>query len=183
MICGPGLSTERTWKSLLSTAFNLNSYNRRYYYALIRNGSRLVPAPVQNVLRSTCRRLSTYSRALLHRTVTGVRRIDSRVPGLVGLQGSFDRLDNAEEDREDQHRDRDPERVPLRPLTSIIPPLRECTGFCLVKYLFENGKTFSPKVEVINLSIIGSQPLTPDSSPVKAVQGLLFAIPFTSAGI
>lgn len=52
---------------------------------------------------------------------------------LVNLKSSFDRLYEPKEDGESQNQHRYPERVPLHPITTIMPPLTKSAGSRLVK--------------------------------------------------
>lgn len=93
---------------------------------------------------------------------------------LVYLKSSFDRLDEPEEDCEGKNEHSYPERVPLHPVSAIMPPLAKCARGRLIVSLFEDHQPVSPKLEVLGLALTRVQITTPGKSFVhKAVAALL----------
>lgn len=60
----------------------------------------------------------------------------SRVIRLVDLQCTLDTLHHAKENRQKQHHNSYPERVPLHPVPPVVPPVRERRRPRLVESLF-----------------------------------------------
>lgn len=57
---------------------------------------------------------------------------------LVNLKSSFDTLNEPEQDAKSQDECSYPKRVPLHPVSAVMPPLREVVRCCLVISLFED---------------------------------------------
>ena len=72
---------------------------------------------------------------------------------LVNLKSSFDRLDEPEEYSESQNEHSYPERIPLHPVPSIMPPLGKCARPCLIISLLEDHQPVPPEFEVLDLSL------------------------------
>jgi hypothetical protein len=71
----------------------------------------------------------------------------------VYLQSSLDALHKAEEDRETKDCDGNPESVPLRPISSVVPELREGGRFRLIESFLQAHQFIAPVLEVYSTAI------------------------------
>jgi hypothetical protein len=71
----------------------------------------------------------------------------------VYLQSSLDALYKAEENRETKDCNSDPEGVPLRPVSSIVPELREGGWFRLIESFLQAHQLIAPVLEVYSTAI------------------------------
>jgi len=72
----------------------------------------------------------------------------------VDLQSAFNTLDEAQQGSDDEDHQRDPERIPLRSVSSIIPPLPHRAGRLIVVRLLENHQPVPPITESLDLATI-----------------------------
>jgi hypothetical protein len=71
----------------------------------------------------------------------------------VYLQGSLDALYKSEEDCKTKDCDSDPEGVPLRPISSVVPELREGGWFRLIESFLQAHQLIAPVLEVDRTAI------------------------------
>jgi hypothetical protein len=76
-------------------------------------------------------------------------------------------LYHAEEDREEDDHNCNPESIPLNAIAAINPPLLDGCGIGLIELLFQNHQSIMPEFEVFNLPLLGSESAAFCGFPVK----------------
>ena len=77
----------------------------------------------------------------------------NRVESLVHLKSSFNTLYKTKKDRKTQHSNRDPKGIPLSPVPSIVPELRDGSRLWLIKPLFQAHQFVAPVNKICSTTI------------------------------